>query len=179
MHFNINMEKAKRDDLAQQLKEQEIVEAKKRKQEAEDAKRRSELNDATNFNSEMQAQLKSKILIDRQTFLQEKDNIQTSLKSKVVEDAQENFRFAQRKQHHVDANIQNADKKYTQTQNHFAARNMQLQDEQRWLQQINEAKANEDNFLRQQRNERIKDLRNTYAAQQAEKNERDRCFIKH
>ena len=61
----------------------------------------------------MQAQLKSKILIDRQTFLQEKDNIQTSLKSKVVEDAQENFRFAQRKQHHVDANIQNADKKYT------------------------------------------------------------------
>ena len=42
----------------------------------------------------MDAQVKNKILIERQQFLQEKDNIQTSLKSKVVEDAQENFRFA-------------------------------------------------------------------------------------
>ena len=53
----------------------------------------------------MDAQVKNKILIERQQFLTEKDNIQTSLKSKVVEDAQENFRFAQRKQHHKDANI--------------------------------------------------------------------------
>ena len=63
----------------------------------------------------MQAQLKSKTLMDRQLFLQEKDNIQTSLKSKVIEEAQENFRFAQRKQHHKDANMQNADSKQMQT----------------------------------------------------------------
>ena len=93
MNFNINIEKAKKDDLEKQLEEQAVAAEKKRKQEAEDQKRRSELNQATAFNSQMEAQLKNKILIERQQFLHEKDNIQTSLKSKTVEDAQENFRF--------------------------------------------------------------------------------------
>ena len=60
----------------------------------------------------MHDQLRNKILMDRQLFLQEKDNIQTSLKSKVVEDAQENFKFNQRKQRHIDANHHNKDNKY-------------------------------------------------------------------
>ena len=112
MNFNINMEKAKRSDLIKDIEEREITEAKKRKQDAEDNKRKSDLSEATTFNNQMHDQLRNKILMDRQLFLQEKDNIQTSLKSKVVEDAQENFKFNQRKQRHIDANHHNKDNKY-------------------------------------------------------------------
>ena len=178
MHFNINMEKAKRFDLECEIAGQELREAKLLKQEAEVKQRKSTLDEATNFNTQMQATIKSKVIMDRQTFVQEKDNIQTSLKSQVVETAQENFKFAVRKQGIQDSHAQNMNNKYMQTQNHFAHRNLQLQDEQKWLQQINSSKANEDSFLRQQRTDQIRDLRDTYKAQQAEKNERARSFMK-
>ena len=66
-----------------------------------------------------------------------------------------------------------------QTQSYFANRNLQLQDEQKWLEQINNAKVTEDRFLKQQRNERVKDLRATYAQQLQEKGERTKCFMKY
>ena len=116
--------------------------------------------------------------MEHQNFVKEKNNIQTSLKSQVVETAQENFKFAVRTQGMKDATAQNQENKYMQTQNHFATRNLKLQDEQKWLQQINTSKQNEDSFLRQQRNDQIKDLRDTYKAQKDEKRERDRCFMK-
>jgi len=67
--------------------------------------------------------------MDRKEFVKEKDNIQTSLKSKVIDEAQEKFKFAQRRQGLIDAKRQNFENTNMQTQNNFANRNLQLQDE--------------------------------------------------
>ena len=109
MHFSINLEKAKKNDLEKLIEEKELREAKIRKEEAEDERRRSDLGQATNFNTKMQATLRNKAIMDRKTNLLEKDNVQTSLKSKNIETVQENFKFAQRRQRLVDTTDQNLD----------------------------------------------------------------------
>ena len=55
---------------------------------------------------------------------------------------------------------------------------MKLFDEQRFLQRANEARKIENEFLKKQRNDQIRDLRATYKRQQEEKKERERTFMK-
>ena len=55
---------------------------------------------------------------------------------------------------------------------------MKLFDEQRFLQRANEARKIENEFLKKQRNDQIRDLRETYKRQQEEKRERERTFMK-
>lgn len=55
---------------------------------------------------------------------------------------------------------------------------MQLQDEQRWLNEIHDAEMEENNFHRQLRKERVQDLRFTYKEQATDKREREKNFVK-
>ena len=57
-------------------------------------------------------------------------------------------------------------------------RNMQLQDEQRWLNEIQDAEMEENNFHKQLRKERVQDLRITYKEQATDKREREKNFVK-
>ena len=57
-------------------------------------------------------------------------------------------------------------------------RNMQLQDEQRWLNEIQDAEMEENNFHKQLRKERVQDLRFTYKEQANDKREREKNFVK-
>ena len=64
-----------------------------RRQEASDLLRKTNLAHATVKNLAMRDEIMVKANHDRQEFLKEKDVIQTSLKSKVLDEAQEKYRF--------------------------------------------------------------------------------------
>jgi len=64
------------------------------------------------------------------------------------------------------------------TQNFTNGRFMRLQEEQNWLNSVNEAKAMEDDFLHSKKIDDISDLRNTYAQQKDEKRLREKVFFK-
>ena len=78
----------------------------------------------------------------------------------------------------TEANNQNKETGQNLTQHNFLQKTLKLQDEQRWLEQIKETELNEDNFLAGQKNDRIQDLRDTYAAQRAEKTATDKFIQK-
>ena len=86
MRFNINIEKAKRNEMEKKIEEEELRAAKKRRQDAEDLLRKTNLCNARDKNLEMHADIKVKASFARQEFLKEKDNIQTSLKSKELDE---------------------------------------------------------------------------------------------
>ena len=64
------------------------------------------------------------------------------------------------------------------TQNFTNGRFMRLQEEQNWLNSVNEAKAMEDDFLHSKKIDDISDLRNAYAQQKDEKRLREKVFFK-
>ena len=86
----------------------------------------------------MFADVRAQTKQDRDHWLSEKDNVQTSLMSKKQGDAQEAYRANEKARLLMDTTQNNIQDMRTQTQNYFANRTMKLQDEQRWLSQIEE-----------------------------------------
>ena len=93
--------------------------------------RRTNLCNAQANNLVMHGDIKVKANHERKEFLKEKDNIQTSIKSKVLDEAQEKHRFNTRKHLTLEAKDVNLEQNFAVTCNNFAARRTQLNEEQR------------------------------------------------
>lgn len=70
-----------------EVERKELSEATKKRQEARDLYRKTEFAKAQNSNLQMHGQILEQYKNDRFEFLKEKDNIQTSIKSKKLDDA--------------------------------------------------------------------------------------------
>lgn len=97
LRFNIGLEKAKKTEILKQIEEQEVLEMKEQRLQAESRIRKSNLAKATNLNLKMHAEVKEKFKKEKEDWYKEKDNLQTSLKSKKEDDANENFKINKRR----------------------------------------------------------------------------------
>ena len=98
LRFNIGLEKAKRAEMLIKIEETELREANERRLEAEALKRKLNLKDAKNMNQKLHSETIEKHKKQREDFIKEKERVQTSLKSKKEDDANETFRVNQRTQ---------------------------------------------------------------------------------
>jgi len=151
LRFNIGLEKAKRTEILKQIEEQEVLELKERRLQAEAHQRKSALQQATEVNIKMHSDVNAKVKQEKDEKMREKDNLQTSLKSKKEDDANENFRFNQRQMKLKDAFTANFQDFQNAVQVSSINRHMRLQDEQKWLQQLSDIQRDESSYIERQR----------------------------
>ena len=178
LRFNIGIEAAKKTEMLKQIEEHEVREAERRRREAEAHAKKMNLTNAQNLNLKLSAQVKAGVAKEREEWIKEKDNIQTSLKSKKDDDINERIRMNIRKDALTEMFTKNLADTALQTTAVINERNTKLADEKLWLSEIKEAEKEESNFLENLRRERINDLRITYKEQATDKRERDKHFMK-
>lgn len=165
IRFNIGVEKAKRVELEKTLEEQQVAEIRNRAIDDAAAKRKKELGSATKLNLRMTVEREDKFKMDRTNEIEEGKIVQTSLKPKKVEDAQETYKMNQRKALMVEANKTNFIQNKNSTALEWNNRSLKLQAEQQWLNDLKEANDTEQNFLNTQKKQLALDLRETYKEQ--------------
>lgn len=125
--------------------------ALERRLNAEANTRRTNLINAMNTNKQMHADRRKMKQQEHEEWIQERDNVQTSLISKKQQDAQEQFKQNQRKSELLQSVQANQAVNLMQTQNFKSSRNNQIVDELNWLQEIKEAEAIENQFMKSQK----------------------------
>ena len=140
--------------------------------------RREATTKAQNMNLKLNSGMRERQEHERKETLREKDNIQTSIKSKVEDDAIERFRQNMRKATVMDVFKVNLGDCQTFAETKQHNRNKKLEDEQDWLNQIKDAQIDEANYHQDERRKRITDLRYEYKEQADQKRDCERNFVK-
>ena len=97
LRFNIDIEASKKTNMMKDIEVHETGEAHDRRQEAIARQRREDLHSTQKMNLKLNATVKARNNAERQEWLNEKNKIQTSLKSKEEDDLVENTRSTMRK----------------------------------------------------------------------------------
>ena len=121
--------------------------------------RRDDLHHTQKMNLKLNAGVKARNDAERQEWFNEKNKIQTSLKSKEEDERNEQMRNTMRKAALMDMCNVNIDGQKALTQTVNMGRSTKLADDKRWLDAINEAQRHESDFHEYQRKMRVADLR--------------------